>query len=517
MYRKWQISRRALLRGSGYAVALPLLEAMLPFSKANAATVGTRFLSVYFGNGVLPDQWYPTGTGANWTLSPGLQNLANIKQHLTVIQGLTNDAVTTGYAVDGGIGHWSACISFLTGQIYDYSLRTQRHALARAGGSLDQVYGATTPTMVKAIHMGPPSLTFNNSDTRGFGTFLTQQSYRASNRTSDPNTAVDQIVPRMNTSRQVFKALFGGQATVASTASLQATPSQQGELDKNILSFVNSDIQSLNRKLGAADKMKLDEYLTQVEELQKRIVSTEPPGPGPTPTPGPGATPTPTPRPGATPTPRPTAAPTPSPQICQITGAQATKWNADSAAEPGQAYVDRTQNMIDLMVLAFKCDVTRSISFMLEHEHEYASLADRNNPPVSGINYTNYAHHDASHYTEENGAEGTRRAVMLEFHKWQSYFFAQIVSRLASETEAGVPILDNSLVLFGTGLGDSNSHSANNMPVILAGKAGGTLKPGQLIKLNNAPYSNFLLTLAQQKLGMNINQFGQSSGTLTGF
>lgn len=482
--KKWQLSRRTFLRGTGYTIALPFLEAMLLPLRSHAADMPVRFLAIYFGNGVFSDVWYPSGSGTNWQLSGVMQPLSSVKQHIMPIRGLHNDGLQAAYVLDGGIGHWAASSSFLTGQHYDYGLRRSKTALFRAGASLDQLYGQASPTMFKSLVMGSsPEDALGNSDARGFGSFLTHISYRESRRTTDPATAIDQIVDRHASSYAVFQQLFGnGPVVRPPDASNFETIKSKSRL--SILHYVNDDIQKVRRVLGAADNISLDQFLTQIEEVERNIAATE--GDMPVNTPA-----------------------------CTVPSNASDRFSADRNPANGNNLTQRVMNMVDLMVLATKCDLTRSVSFMLENEHSYANLADRRwtfNTTSPEVNYASYAHHDASHYNAEDVT--TRKSVMTEFHKWHCSVLAALVSRLSAEQEGGSTLLDNSLVLFGSGLGNSDAHAAQDLPILLAGRAGGALTPGRLLQTNGAKYSNFLLTLART-LGLSIPSIGFSNSTMT--
>jgi len=244
------LARRTVLRGLGTAVALPLLEAMLPTARAAETSARPKRLQVFYTpNGMIMQSWRPAAAGAGFPLSPTLAPLAPFKQRLTVISGLAHSK-----AVGPG-GHGSTCPAFLTGA----TARPTEGADLLCGPSMDQVVAAhlaqATPLASLELGIDPPSL-LGSCDINYSCTYTNTLSWRS------PTVAVPVTV----NPRDVFERLFGdGQRLDEQGRALQA------RRRRSILDFVREDASQLAARVGTEDRRKLDQYLESVRDIERRI------------------------------------------------------------------------------------------------------------------------------------------------------------------------------------------------------------------------------------------------------
>ena len=227
--------------------------------------------------------------------------------------------------------------------------------------------------------------------------------------------------------------------------------------NKSVLDFVLDDATQLRGKLGATDRRKLDEYLTSVREIEQRIE-------------------------------------------------QAEKFAAANPdyAQPGgipREYEQHLRVMLDLLALALQTDTTRIATFMIAHDGSNRAY------PFIGIGD---GHHDLSHH---GGNEEKKKKIarINQFHVQQ---FAYFLERLKSVREGEGTLLDNCMVVYGSGISDGNAHWHHDLPVILAGKGGGTLTPGRHVRYaKDTPMTNLYLSMLE-RVGAPVERFGDSTGQL---
>jgi hypothetical protein len=246
------LSRRTVLRGLGTAVALPLMEAMLP-ARATEAARPKRLAIFYSPNGMIMESFRPKQAGRDYTLPPTLEPLAPFRNELTVISGLAHyQASEFG---DGPGGHGRACPAFLTGT---HARRTEG-ADIHAGISMDQVVanhiGRETPIASLELGIDPPSL-LGSCDVGYSCTYTNTLSWRS------PTVALPVTV----NPRDVFERLFGDGEALD-----EASRRAQLRRKASILDFVREDAARLSRRLGANDRRKLDEYLDAIRDVELRI------------------------------------------------------------------------------------------------------------------------------------------------------------------------------------------------------------------------------------------------------
>ncbi|MBI3408509.1 MAG: DUF1552 domain-containing protein [Planctomycetes bacterium] len=454
------ISRRTALKGLGVSVALPFLEAMLPqslFAQAGSAAqrLPRRMAFLYVPNGVHVPDWTPTADGRAFELPRTLRPLAAVKDDLLVFTGLTVDKARPNG--DGPGDHARAMSAFLTG----CQPRKTSGADIRAGVSVDQLAARHATTRFPSLEVGcEAGAQAGNCDSGYSCAYSANISWRGE-ATPQPK----EINPRA-----VFDRLFAGPA--------QGQAAQRDLFNRSILDFVREDANALRRRLGAADLQRVDEYLTSIREIEQRIERnrTAPASALPSPLRGEGL-----------------GAALPSPLRGEGLGVRGI---------PAE-YRDHLRLMADLLVLAFQGDVTRIATFVFANEGS--------NRPYRNINISD-GHHDLSHHGN-NREKQERIARINKFHIEQ---FAYLLKRLKHIREGEGGLLDNCMILYGSGNGDGNAHNHDNLPILLAGKGGGTLSTGRHIRYpHNTPLCNLYLDMLD-RMGVQAERFGDSTGLLRG-
>lgn len=448
------LSRRSFLRGLGACIALPAFESLVPVRSlatlvsAEARSLGTtasgaplRTAFLYFPNGAIQPAWWPQGKGADFQLSRTLKPLEPLRNHIQILGGLDHLNATAG--PDGAGDHARANGTFLTGVRMRKSA-TQIHA----GISIDQVIAREVGHLTRL-----PSLELSCDSGRNTGACDSGYScaYQFNLSWSSPTTP---MTPEVNP-RLVFERLFGNGSEEHRSGALQRQRAEQ----RSILDFVRGDAARMQSRLNAADRDKLDQYLTGVRELETRIARMEKLG---------------DPQPPQSETPR--------------------------GVPP--SYGEHIQVMFDMLLLAFQTDSTRVATLLLAHDGSNRSFADIGVPE---------GHHDLSHH--RNNAEWIQKLSDIDL--WYAQQFARFLEKLRNTPDVdGKSLLDNSMIVYGSGNADGNRHSHDNLPIILAGGGGGTLNQGRFTTHGAVPTSNLFLSLADRMGVPTLERFGDSSGRL---
>lgn len=432
------LSRRTLLRGAGVALALPLLESMLPAGRAQAQAAARklRFAAIYVPHGAVMSRWTPQQEGKGFEFPEILKPLEPFRDRLSVISNLTLP-LAYGQDASAGANHTRSSAVFLTGA--DPGVGAE----AKLGISVDQV---------AARHLGQgtplPSLELSIEDGGlSCGTGLSC-AYRNTLSWQSPSSPL----PMENNPQVVFERLFGDGSTDAerSARRMQA---------RSLLDSVASDVHQLERSLPATDRVRLDRYLTDVREVERRITLADKALPA-----------------GMKLPPAPTGIP--------------------------DDFDVHIKLMMDLQVLAWQADITRISTLMFAKEVSNAVFA------ASGIREP---FHNLSHHS--NVPENIDKLAQL--NRYHASIFGYLVKKLADTPDGGHPLLDNSLLLYGSGMSNSNQHDHKPLPILVAGAAGGTLEGGRHIKVGEGvPLSNLQLSLLH-KLGVPAETFGDSTGTVS--
>ena len=255
--------------------------------------------------------------------------------------------------------------------------------------------------------------------------------------------------------KQVFERLFAG----GSKGDADAGRALRERYQKSILDFALEDAKRLKSNLGATDQRKLDEYLTAIRELEQRIDNA---------------------------------------QKFAIAVPASTR---QKEMPRDYDYEQHIRLMYDLMVMAFQTDTTRIATFLVAH--------DGSNRPYPKIGVTE-GHHDLSHH----GGDETKLSKMSKINRFHTTQFAYFLSKLKAVKEGEGTLLDNSMVVFGSGLADPNRHAHHDLPIVLAGRGGGTLKTGRHIEFpQETPMANLYLSLLD-RMGAKADHVGDSTGSL---
>jgi hypothetical protein len=436
------LSRRTVLKGVGATLALPWLEAMGPLSawaNAPARRTPNRLAFVYVPNGVHMQDWTPRGDGALPAELPQiLRPLNNVKDHLSVLTGLTADKARPNG--DGPGDHARAMAAFLTGA----QPRKTDGADIRAGVSVDQVAAArlADQTRLASLEIGcDPSAMAGNCDSGYSCVYSSTISWRSA---TTP-------VPKLVQPRQVFDRLFGSDAG--------ADRIRRERNRRSILDFVQEESTTLQNRLGASDRRRLDEYLTAIRDIEERIER-------------------------AARLPQP---PTP---------------NIELPASAPASYQDHIRLLCDLLVLAFQTDSTRVSTFVFANEGS-------NRPyPFIGVSE---GHHDLSHHGNDPVKTGKIRQINT-FHITQ---FAYLLERLQAVREGDGTLLDHSMIVYGSGNSDGNRHNHDDLPILVAGKGCGNLRSARHVRYNrDTPLNNLWLSLLD-RMECPVDQLGDSTGRLS--
>ncbi|MGY8660313.1 MAG: DUF1552 domain-containing protein [Verrucomicrobiales bacterium] len=445
------LGRRTFLRGFGASVALPSFRSLGAEVKAAAAAQGVtatgaplRMAYLYVPNGVIMDKWRPEGSGSDFSFNESMKSLNGLKNDLQIIKGLEQ---ANGWAGSDGAGdHARSGATFLTG------VRAKKTAGSdiRLGISADQM---------AASHLGSetrlPSLELSCDAVRKSGNcdsgYSCAYQYNMSWR-----SATQPMTPESNP-RLVFERLFGG----GSNNERQDGLAKRRAEKRSILDIVMDDAHAMNNQLGRNDRQKLDEYMTGVREIERRIEKAENFGPPP--------------EPGV------------------------------AAPEEGvpREYQDHIRLLFDMLLLAFKTDQTRISSFLLAH--------DGSNRSFSGLG-VNEGHHGLSHHRQAQDKMEKIAKIDAFYIRQLSYFLEKMK---ATEDVDGHSLLHNSMIVWGSGLSDADRHTHDDLPIIVAGNAGGRFQTGRHLDLpEKTPLNNLYMRMLKEA-GAPVDRLGDSTGVLT--
>jgi hypothetical protein len=437
------LPRRTFLRGAGALVALPVLDAMTPaFAAPAAAERPVRLAFTYVPNGAVMADWTPRTAGKDFEFTRILKPLEPFRQDLSVLSGLAHHQANA--LGDGGGDHARAGACFLTG----IHPRKTAGADIAAGISADQV-----AALVTGRHTRFPSLELGCEDSRTVGNCDSGYSCAYTNSISWRGPA-SPLPPETNP-RLVFERLYGADADRRLPP---ATRALRLASRKSMLDAVREDAQRLAAEVGAADKRKLDEYLTGVREIEKRIENAEK---------------------GV-----PEAAPT-----------------LDEPAGIPIAFSDYVKLMFDLQVAAFQADLARVTTLMVGREGSVRTYGE------IGIADP---HHPLTHHRKQ--PDWIEKVTRINaFH---AQLFAYFLEKLRTTPDGDGSLLDHSMVVYASGIADGNEHTHEDLPVVLAGRGGGSLSPGRhIVYETKTPMTNLDLSLLD-RMGVRADSIGDSTGRL---
>ena len=447
-----RISRRSLLRGTGTALALPFLDAMIPpFARAGAvkAATPTRMAFLYVPNGIVMEEWTPkTGEGVGeWELTDQLPRItsaiAPYRSEVTMLSGLDCNG---GRALGDGPGdHGRAGAAYLTATHPKKSAGKDVHT----GISVDQVAAQKMSgvTRFASLELGcEEGVQGGNCDNGYSCTYSNTLSWK---------TPTTPLPPEVRP-RAVFERLFG-------SLDLGTDPvrrRRQEMYEKSILDGVIDDARRLQSSLGGADRNKMDEYLSSVREIETRIQSVE-----------------------------------------RSSRMSPVGYPAPSASVPSD-FGEHSRIMTDLLVLAFQTDQTRISTVLLSIEQSPRAYGAEIGLPEG--------HHGLTHHSGDR--EKIEKVTQINCYHIKSLVYA--LDKLKAVKEGDGTLLDHSMIIYGSGISDGNRHDHGNLPTILAGRANGTIKPGRHIRYApDTPMANLFVSMLD-RMGVEPEYFGDSKGRL---
>ena len=430
-----RISRRTVLRGAGVTMALPWFQSLNAFADAgSAATFPKRFAVLFMGNGINEDHWSAEGSGAEMKLSKTLSVLEPLKHKINVIDGLFNKAAT-GQGI-----HPAQTGSLLSGA------HIQKGAIIRAGVTVDQIIantaGQDTPQSSIVLACEQPMTGYHETN------FSMAYSSHISWQTPDSPIPVE-VYPSL-----AFDNLFENRGSLR---------------NMSILDRVKDRAESLSQKISSSDKTKLDEYLTSVREVEKRVAGMR--------------------------------------KVKDQADDMAKQRNrpAFTMTRPADGLPedlrDHTRLMCDIIALAFQTDRTRVATLLLARD-------------LSALYYpfleVREGHHSASH---NNLSEGYER--IARFHLSQ---LAYLATKLDSMPEGNGTVLDNSCLMFLSNMWAGRKHDNTRLPLVLAGGLGGTLETGRTLSYLEAGEDHrkmcSLYLSIMDRMGIRLESFGDADTRL---
>ena len=423
-----QFTRRKLLAGVGCAMALPWLES-LPFgAQPAAAAAPKRFAALFMGNGISPPNWSASGAGANMVLGKSLEPLASLRPKLNVVSGLFNRQAT-------GVGiHPGQTGNILSGAAL------QRGAVLRGGTSMDQVLAAhfEDETAQSSLVLGCEQPITGYHETNFSMAYSSHISWQNAN-----SPVPMEVYPSL-----AFDSLFDNQGN---------------RRNQSILDRVRNQAASLNNEVSHSDRAKLDEYLTSVREVERRIQRNRSQGSG-------------------------------------VRNQNSTRRPENGLPEDIREHM---RLMCDIIALAFQTDKTRVATLLMCRD-------------LSGLFYpfldVRTAHHPTSHEDHSDAYERVTRYYVSQI--------AYLANRLAAMREGESTVLDNSCLMFVSNMWSGSQHDSRKLPVLLVGGLGGTLTTGRVLDYNgrgddNRKLCSLYLSL-MNRMGVRAEGFGDATTPLAG-
>ncbi len=421
------LTRRTLLQGIGVSMALPWLEALPVWGQQAAAAAPKRFAALFMGNGISPPNWSARSSGATMELGRSLQPLNDLRPKLNVITGLFNRSAT-------GVGiHPGQTGNILSGAAL------QRGAVLRGGTSMDQVLAAHFED-----DTAQPSLVLGcEQPITGYHESNFSMAYSSHISWQNANSPVPmEVYPSL-----AFDSLFDNQGS---------------RRNLSILDRVRDQAADINRQVSNSDRIRLDDYLSSVRDVERRIQRARTQSPG-------------------------TAVP----------------GHFRPANGLPEDIREHMRLLCDIIALAFQTDKTRVATLMMCRD-------------LSGLFYpfldVRTAHHPTSH---EDSGEAYQRVT----HYYVSQY-AYLANRLNAMREGERTVLDNSCLMFISNMWSGSQHDSRKVPLLLVGGLGGTLETGRVLNYlnrgdDNRKLCSLYLSLIQ-RMGVRAERFGDATGPLAG-
>jgi hypothetical protein len=443
---KKHLSRRTVLKGAGVSLALPLLDAMIPAATALAQTAAAAKLRVgffYFPHGAIQwntshgaamDRWNPSGSGANFKLSEILSPLEEYKHLVTSFSNLENKANQNSV-------HAIVPATWLSGTRPDSG--TQGASMST---TIDQMIAARIgqETSLPSLEVASEITAQQAACPSGAGCYYsTTLSFRDA---TSP-------LPMEFNPRKVFTQLFGEGDTDAERAAVNAQT-------RSLLDLITDRAAALQKQVGASDRVLLDQYMTTVREIERRVQMAE------------------------------------QRDLSAITLPEAPIGELES-------FDDQVKLMFDLIALAYQANLTRVASYIMVAEGTQRT-------------YNHIGVPDAFHPLSHHANKMDSLVKLVRIQKYHVERFAGFVKKLAQTPDGDGSLLDHSLFMYGSNMSNSDRHNNYPLPNILVGGANGQLKGGQQVELpEHTPLTNLLLTVLN-KAGLEMKSFVDSTGEIAG-
>ena len=446
------ISRRTVLRGMGVTLGLPLLEAMVPARSAFAKALPRTRLScieMVHGSagataiGLQKNLWSPAAVGKSFDLTPSsLSPLEPFRDYLTIVSNTDVRMAEAFELPEIGADHFRSSAVFLT---QAHPVQTQGSNV-RAGTSLDQLYaqrfGQDTP-------IPSMQLSIENVDQAGGCAYGYSCIYTDTISWASPT----QPLPMIRDPRAAFDQLFGVGATPEERAANRRA-------DKSILDWITTEVTRLKKDLGAADRIRLNDYLEDIREIERRIQKIE-----------------------------------------DYNASGEPRDMPEAPIGVPDSFTEHVKLMFDLQVLAFQSETTRVFSFKMGRDGSSRVY------PESGVNLP---FHPASHHGEREDRIGQ----FAQINRYHIGLVPYFLDKLQKTADGDSNLLENTLIVYGSPMGNSNVHNHKRCPLFLAGRAGGKLKGGLHLKAaDGTPMANSMLTMLHMLGFDDMASFGDSTGT----
>jgi len=452
--KKKALSRRTVLRGMGAAIALPLLDAMVPAivqGREMAAVTGrTRFTGIEMVHGSAGSTeygsvnhlWSPTTVGKDFEFTKILQPLEPYREYLTVISGTQCNAADPFTAEEVGADHFRSSAVFLTAA---HPKQTEGSDIYN-GTSIDQLYaqkyGQDTP-------LPSIQLCIENLDSSGTCGYNYSCAYMDTISWANPTTPL----PMTRDPRLVFEDLFG-------TGGSSEDRANRTKVNRSILDSITRDMTRLKRSLDAKDTNRLNDYLENIREIERRIQKIE---------------------------------------AYNTAHGPERELPAAPIGVP-DSWEEHVKLMFDLQVLAFAADITRISTFKMSRDTSNRVF------PESGC-LTPW--HSASHHGERPETIEDQGKI----NRYHLQMLAYFADKLRNTPDGDGNLLDHTLVLYGSPMGDGNVHGHKRVPMVVMGHANGAVKGNlHIYGPKDPPQANILLTVLH-KLGVDVDKVGNSTGT----
>ncbi len=447
------LSRRTVLRGMGVSLALPFLDSMMPAQtpiRKTAANPRTRLACIEMvhgaagstGEGSEKHYWSPVKEGRDFEFTQTLEPLAGLRDYITIVSDTDLHPATAWSAAEEGADHFRSSAVYLTAA----HPKMTEGSDYRVGTSIDQLYaqqfGQDTP--LPSIQLCIEAVDASGACDYGYACVYADTISWASPTTPLPMT----LDPRM-----AFESLFGDGRTPEERSARQ-------KVNRSILDWISRDVQRLKKDLGPSDRNRLNAYLEDVREIERRIERIE-------------------------------------------------KYNQSGEARQlpsaplgvPDSYEEHVRLMFDLQVLAFMTETTRVSAFKMSRDVSTRVF------PESGVKTP---FHPCSHH----GENPARIAEFAKVNRYHVSLLPYFLEKLKSTPDGDGNLLDHSMVLYGSPMGDSNVHNHKRVPMFLAGHANGALKGNLHVRCGDGtPMANVFLSMLH-KLGVNVESFGDSKSEI---